>query len=418
MTKDEFTTWIATLPADRRAAATGFYSVIRRGADKKLVAVPYNVEYAGLLTRASALLSDAADLTTNVSLRKVLKLRAEAFRSNDYYASEVAWMDLDSPIEPTIGPYEVYMDELFNYKAAFEAFITIRDEEETQKLAKFSGFLQDVENNLPIDAKYRNPKLGALSPIRVVDEVSTGGESRAGVQTAAYNLPNDERVTQEKGSKRVMLKNVQKAKFENILTPIAKAAVDEKQLPLVSFEPFFTEILAHELMHGLGPHTITVDGKETTVREQMKELSSALEEAKADISGLFLLQYLIDKGVVEKSTEQEVYVTYLAGIFRTLRFGTNDAHGKGMVLQMNFLTDEGAFYVNEGSGRFGVNFDKIKAGVTKLTQTIMTVQAEGRYDKARALFERYAVVRPAVQRILGSMKDISIDIEPQFDPVR
>jgi hypothetical protein len=414
MTKDQFDAWVAGLPVSQQDNAKGFYSILRRGADKKLICIPYNEEYKEPLTRASKLLAEAAELTTNESLKKFLKLRAEAFLSNDYYASDVAWMDLDSPIEPTIGPYEVYMDELYNYKAAFEAFITIRDDEESQKLVKFSSYLQEVENNLPIDPQYRNPKLGALSPIRVVDEIVTGGESRGGVQTAAYNLPNDERVTKEKGSKRVMLKNVQRAKFEKILTPIAKVAVDEKQLPLVSFEPFFTEILAHELMHGLGPHTITVDGKETTVREQMKELGSALEEAKADISGLFLLQYLIDKGVVEKSVEQQVYATYLAGIFRTLRFGTNDAHGKGMVLQVNFLTDEGAFYVNEGTGTFGVNFEKIKGGVRNLTHTIMTVQAEGRYEKAKALFDKYAIVRPAVKRILSSMNDIPVDIEPHF----
>ena len=205
-------------------------------------------------------------------------------------------MDLDSPIDVTIGPYEVYMDDLFNYKAAFEAFITLRNDEETAKLAKFSGLLQDIENNLPIDPKYRNPKLGAMAPIRVVDEVMTGGESRAGVQTAAFNLPNDERVTAEKGSKRVMLKNVQEAKFSKILTPIAAIVLDPSQKDSIAFEPFFTHILAHELMHGLGPHSITVDGKKTTVRQAMKELSSAFEEAKADISALWALQYLMDKG--------------------------------------------------------------------------------------------------------------------------
>ncbi len=414
MTKEEFNTWTDGLDDKQKQLATGFFSVIRRGADKKLTCIPYNEEYKDLLTQASKLLAEAADLATDPTLKNFLKLRSEAFLSNDYYASDVAWMDLDSPIEPTIGPYEVYMDELFNYKAAFEAFITIRDEDETKKLAKYSSYLQEVENNLPINPQYRNPKLGALSPIRVVDEVVTGGESRAGVQTAAYNLPNDERVTREKGSKRVMLKNVQEAKFEKILLPIAKVAVDEKLLPHIAFETFFTEILAHELMHGLGPHTITVGGKETTVREQMKDLSSAIEEAKADISGLFLLQYLIDKGAIERSVEQQLYATYLAGIFRTLRFGTNDAHGKGMVLQVNFLTDEGAFYVDEATGRFGVNYDKIKSGVRHLTSTIMTIQAEGSYDRANELFKKYAAVRPAVKNVLDKMSDIPVDIEPHF----
>ncbi len=227
------------------------------------------------------------------------------------------------------------------------------------------------------------------APIRVVDEVLVGGEARAGVQTAAYNLPNDERVTSEKGSKRVMLRNVQEAKFQKVLVPISHVALDASQQSFVSFEPFFTHILAHELMHGLGPHTILVNGKQTTVRQQMKEVGSALEEAKADISGLFALQYLIDKGVVPKSIEQPMYVTYLAGTFRSVRFGVNDAHGQGMALQFNYLADLGAFEYNASTGTFKVNFSKIKDATQKLTGTIMAIQAEGDYEKAKALLEQY-----------------------------
>ncbi|MBI5474259.1 MAG: hypothetical protein HY961_18135, partial [Ignavibacteriae bacterium] len=340
--------------------------------------------------------------------------RADAFLSNDYYESDVAWMDLDSPIEPTIGPYEVYMDELFNYKAAFEAFITLRNDEETKKLAKFSDQLQEIENNLPIEKKYRNPKLGALAPIRVVDEVVVGGEATKGVQTAAFNLPNDERVTREKGSKRVMLKNVQEAKFRNILVPISKVAIAPAEQNQIAFEPFFTHILAHELMHGLGPHTITVGGKQTTVRQAMRELSSAFEEAKADISGLWALQYLIDKGVVEKAFERQMYVTFLASAFRSVRFGLNEAHGKGIALQFNYLTDEGAFVFDAQKGTFGVNFEKIKPAVTKLTAEIMTIQALGSYERAKAMLDTYGVVRPEMQAVLDKLSAIPVDIAPAF----
>ena len=414
MTKEEFAAWLETLPEAEKQNATGFFHTIRRTADRKLTLIPYNEEYKEFLEPAAKLLRDAAALTTNASLKSFLTKRADAFFSNDYYASDVAWMDLDSPIEPTIGPYEVYMDELFNYKAAFEAFITIRNDEETKKLASFSRQLQDIENNLPINPKYRNPKLGASAPIRVVDEVLVGGEARAGVQTAAFNLPNDERVTREKGSKRVMLRNVQEAKFQKVLAPIAGIALDAVQRGKISFEPFFTHILAHELMHGLGPHTVTVDGKQTTVRQQMKELGSALEEAKADISGLFALQYLIDKGVVAKSTEEPMYVMYLAGAFRSVRFGINEAHGKGMALQFNYLFDAGAFEYDAASATFKVNLAKMKEASQRLTGDIMTIQAEGSYEQAKALLEKYVVIRPEMKTVLDKLTDIPTDIAPSF----
>jgi hypothetical protein len=414
MTKEEFTAWLEKLPDAEKQKATGFFHTVRRDGNRNLALIPFNEEYKELLEPAAKLLHEAAALTTNASLKNFLAKRADAFISNDYYSSDVAWMDLDSPIEPTIGPYEVYMDDLFNYKAAFEAFITLRNDEETNKLAGFSRNLQDIENNLPISPKYRNPKLGASAPIRVVDEVLVGGEARAGVQTAAFNLPNDERVTREKGSKRVMLRNVQEAKFQNVLVPIARVALDASQQSQISFEPFFTHILAHELMHGLGPHTLTVNGKQTTVRQQMKELGSALEEAKADISGLFALQYLIDKGVVAKSTEEPMYVTYLAGAFRSVRFGINEAHGKGMALQFNYLLDAGALEYNASTATFNVNVAKMKDATQRLTGDIMTIQAEGSYDKAKALLEKYVVIRPEMKAVLDKLVDIPTDIAPTF----
>jgi hypothetical protein len=414
MKKEEFEKWVSTLTDVEKSKATGFFYTIHTEEDGKFKTVPYNEEYKDLLATAAKLLKEAAELTDNPTLKNFLTKRADAFLSNDYYESDVAWMDLDSPIEPTIGPYEVYMDELFNYKAAFEAFITLRNDVETKKLAKFSSYLQEIENNLPIDPKYRNPKLGESSPIRVVDLVVTGGECRAGVQTAAFNLPNDEKVTAEKGSKRVMLKNVQEAKFEKVLIPISKVAMDKEQQKLLSFEPFFTHILAHELMHGLGPQNITIDGKLTTVRQCLKELNSSFEEAKADISGLFLLQHLIDKGEIKKSFEKEMYATYLAGAFRSIRFGIREAHGKGMAMQFNYLLDEGAFKYDEKTNRFSVDFEKIKDGVKKLTGDIMTIQAEGSYDKAKAMLDKYAVMNSSMQKVLDKLGAIPVDIAPHY----
>jgi hypothetical protein len=414
ITKEEFNAWLSTLSTEEKDRATGYFHVIRRDAGGKLKTVSYSEEYREYLEPAAKLLREASQLTNNSTLRDFLVKRADAFESNDYYRSDVAWMDLDAPIDVTIGPYETYADELFGYKATYEAYVTIRDEAETAKLARFSTYLQELEDHLPMEARYRNPKLGAASPIRVVNEVYSSGEGNCGVQTAAFNLPNDERVVNEKGSKRTMLKNVQDAKFHKTLVPISRVVLDPSQLECLSFQAFFTHILTHELMHGLGPHHITVHGQATTVRLQLKELYSAIEEAKADITGLWALQYLIDKGVVDRKMEQGLYVTYLASVFRSVRFGINEAHGRGMAVQFNYLTDEGAFHCDEQTGKFRVDASKVKDAVRQLTTEILTIEAEGSFEKAKAILERYAVIRPAMKRALDRLREVPVDIEPIF----
>jgi hypothetical protein len=412
-TKEEVEAWMKSLPAAEQTAARGFFTTIRRRPDGALTSVPYSLEYQGELARAAELLREAAGLTQQPTLKNFLTRRAAALISNDYYDSDVAWMELDASIEPTIGPYEVYEDEWFNAKAAFEAFITVRDDAETAKLARFGGELQDIENHLPIDPALRNPKLGALAPIRVVNVVFTSGDANRGVQTAAFNLPNDERVVQEKGSKRVMLKNVQEAKFEKALRPIARIALPAADGKDVAFDAFFTHILMHELMHGLGPHNITVAGRATTVRGELKETYSALEEAKADISGLWALQYLVEKGTLPPDLARTMYTTFLASCFRSIRFGLNEAHGKGVAVQLNTLLDAGAFKVNP-DGTFTVVPARIKAAVAALTREIMTVQAAGDYAAAKDMLAKRAVVRPEVQRVLDRLQGVPVDIEPQF----
>jgi hypothetical protein len=375
--------------------------------------IPYSIEYQGELALAADLLRQAADLTSNATLKKFLTTRADAFLSNDYYASDVAWMELDSAIEPTIGPYEVYEDEWFNFKAAFEAFITVRDEAETKKLQAFSDHLQELEDNLPIDPKYRNPKLGALAPIRVVNEIFAAGDGNRGVQTAAYNLPNDERVVREKGTKRVMLKNVQDAKFRMVLLPISKVALPAADQAKVSFDAFFTHILMHELMHGLGPHGITVNGRSTTVRQELKETYSTIEEAKADVSGLWALRYLADHKQLDPAVARSMYTTFLASAFRSIRFGVNEAHGRGIAIQLNSFLDAGAFKARP-DGTFTVDAAKIGDAVTALTRELMTLQAEGDSAKAKDLIDRLGVVRPEIQKVLDRLADVPVDIEPKF----
>jgi hypothetical protein len=411
--KAEVEKWLAALSEKDRAAATGFFTTIRRAPGGTFAAVPYSLEYQGDLGAMARLLREAAAATQQPTLKRFLELRADAFLTNDYYASDVAWMDLDGSIEPTIGPYEVYEDEWFNYKAAFESFVTLTDAGETAKLARFSKELQSLEDRLPIDPKFRRKQLGGYSPIRVVNVVFAAGDGNRGVQTAAFNLPNDERVVAEKGSKRVMLKNFQQAKFDRVLVPIAKHALAPADQPLVAFEPFFTHILMHELMHGLGPQTITVNGRSTTVRQELRELNGTLEEAKADVSGLWALQQLIDRGVLAKADERAMYVTFLASSFRTLRFGLTEAHAKGMALQVNYLLDAGAFRVLP-DGRFAVDFGRAKRAVARLTGEIMTLQATGDYAKAKAWMAKMIVVRPEVQRVLDGLDDAPVDIRPRF----
>jgi hypothetical protein len=412
-TKADVEAWFKTLGAAERTRATGFFSTIRRGPDGKFIAVPYSLEYQGEIAHVADLLREAAALTTQPTLKRYLEKRAASLLSNDYYESDVAWMELDASIEPTIGPYEVYEDEWFNYKAAFESFITLRDDVETEKLMRFGSELQEIENNLPIDPKYRNPKLGALAPIRVVNTVFSSGDGNRGVQTAAFNLPNDERVISEKGSKRVMLKNNQEAKFKMVLQPIAQVALAADDRQHVSFDAFFTHILMHELMHGLGPHNINVGGRATTVRQEFKDTYSTIEEAKADISGLFALQYLVDHQKLDKSLDQTMYVTYLASMFRSIRFGITEAHGRGVAIQLNYFLDNGGVTVAQ-DGTFAVNPERIKQNVIDLTRDLMTMQANGDYAAAKQMMEKLAVVRPPTQAVLDKLKGVPVDIEPRF----
>jgi hypothetical protein len=420
MTKADFEKWAAALPPENQEQVKGFFTVIhQRRAYISLM--PYHLEYGADLAKCAALLREAAALTDNASLKRFLTSRADAFLSNDYYASDVAWMDLDAPLDITIGPYETYTDELFGYKAAYEAYINVRDDAESAKLAAFGHALQTVENNLPEDAQYRNPKLGASAPIRVVNQIIASGDGAHGITTAAYNLPNDERVVQQKGSKRVMLKNVQQAKFRTVLIPIATRMIIERERADVSFEQFFTHILAHELMHGLGPHQITVNGQPSNPRQQLKELYSAIEEAKADATGLWALQYMMDHakelsltGVLRTgpAAERQLYTTFLASSFRSLRFGSGDAHGKGMAMQFNYIVDRGGF-VQQPGGTFAVDFMKIKQAVSDLTHDLLTVEATGDYAGAQKMLA-LAVIRPDVARQLTKLANVPVDIEPVF----
>ena len=422
-TKASLDTWMNGLSADDKQQAQWFFTTIRAGKDGKYQTVKYSDEYKVELKQLARLLDEAAAATDNASLKKFLTLRAKAFLDNDYLPSDFAWMDLDSPVDITIGPYETYNDELFGYKAAFEAYVNIRDQAETQKLNFFAKHMQELEDNLPLDARYRNPKVGALAPMVVVNQVYGAGDGNMAVQTAAYNLPNDERIISARGSKRVMLKNVQEAKFKATLTPISTLVLTPEAQQDVDFNSFFTHILAHEIMHGLGPHATVVDGKPSTPRQDLKEAYSTIEEAKADITGLFALRYMMDKGQLNDTlgqgevAERKLYNTFLASGFRTLHFGLTDSHARGMAIQINYILDKGGF-VSLGDGRFGVDFGKIKQAVIDLDREFLTIEATGDYARAQALMSKYVVIRPEVQVALDKMKAVPNDIRPEFVTAR
>jgi len=415
LTRDEFEQWVSSLTPEEAQRARGFYSVIRRDPSGRLATVAYSIEYRDGLESAVSLLRDAARLTGSASLGQFLVKRAEAFRTNDFFESDLAWMDIDAPLDITIGPYETYNDELFGYKAGFEAYICLKDEGESARLRNVALHLQRVEDNLPIEPRFRNPKLAASTPISVVNEVLAAGDGCHGVQTAAFNLPNDERVILQKGSKKVMLKNVQEAKFAAILVPIAAMVLAPEARRHLSFEWFFTHILAHEISHGIGPQEVVLDGRVTAVRRELKELYSPLEEVKADITGLFMLQFFFDHGILPGGApaETQLYTTFLASGFRTLRFGVHEAHARGMAVQLNYLMQQGGF-VARTDGYFEVNPDKIKQGVRGLTGEVLTLEATGDYHGAHRMLTQLGSLTPSLRRALDRLTGVPVDIEPRF----
>ncbi len=411
MSREELESWIAHHP-DQKEALTSLYTVVERQGSG-FEAVPYSKAYRQWLAPASHLLIEAAKATDNASLKDFLAKRAQAFLSDDYFASEVAWMDLDAPVEITIGPYETYEDGLFGYKAAFEAYLTVNLPQESAKLARYKSELPWLERNLPIDDRFKNLSRGTDSPIRVVDLALAAGDARAGIPAVAYNLPNDERVRDAKGSKKVLMRNVMRAKFEKILQPIAQRVLASEELPRVSFDAFLEEVLHHELSHGLGPGTITKDGQKTEVRKELKELFSPLEEAKADVMGVYNLLALMDKGVVAKSLQAELEPTYVAGLFRAARFGVHEAHGKGVVTQFNYLLAQGALKVDP-DGRFRAVPEKFPGAIRSLLGEMLLLQAHGDYAGTQKFLDRWGKPGPELEKALARLEDVPVDIRARY----
>lgn len=415
MTKDEFQAHISENP-DMKETLENTYTVVKRK-DDSLIAVPYNEEYREELEPAARYLREAAQITSNPSLKKYLNQRADDLLSNDYYQSDCDWIDLeDNLVEIVIGPFEVYEDALNGLKAAYEAFVYINDFEEMKKIEGYLNFLDEMQRKLPVEQKYKDQEVAGLkSPLNVAIEIFTAGDTKAGVQTLAFVLPNDERVREEKGTKKVFLKNMMEAKFNKILVPISQNVLSEDDARNVSFWAYFNEVVLHEICHVLGVNYVTLpDGTKTTVNKALKEYYSAIEEAKATVVGLCNIPLLMEQGWIPKEKEQEVYTTYLAGMFRSMRFGLHEAHGMGTLLQYNFIRDKGGFVYDEASGQFHVDMEKIRGCIVELAQTLLILEGDGNYENVALFLETYGYPDAITENVVAKLTDIPVDIAPVF----
>ena len=413
LTKEEFDAYLAAHPADAEAL-TAPYTIVRKSA-AGLAAIPYSVAYREHLEPAARLMEQAAAITTNASLKRFLTLRAQSFRTDDYFESEMAWMDLkDTPIEFVIGPYETYTDALYGRKTAFEAYVTLRNPTESAALDVYKGQLRAMEANLPVEERYKNFKRGFESPISVVDQLQGGGDSMHGIPAIAFNLPNDERVREAKGAKKVILRNVLFAKYERVLAPMAELVLVPEQAAQVNRRYMYMETLFHELSHSLGPGSITVDGRETTVDKELKDLGSGFEEAKADVMGAYNVMFMMDKGVLPKAEKPQIRAAYVAGLFRAMRFGATEAHGQGAAMQYRYLRDKGGIAWDEGAHRFRIVPDKLDAGIRDLVADIVRLQATGDYEGTKAFYAKWGVIDAEGERVIATLQHIPTDIRPIY----
>lgn len=391
----------------------GLYSVVKRDDTGKLFTQPYSKAYSDELTKAANLLKEASALANNEEFKQYLLLRAEALLTDDYLASDMAWMDMKTnPVELVIGPIESYEDQLFGYRAAFEAYVLVKDLKWSEKLAKYAAFLPELQQGLPVESAYKAEMPGSDADLNAYDVIYYAGHSNAGSKTIAINLPNDERVQLEKGTRRLQLKNAMRAKFDNILVPIADTLIVPEQREHITFDAFFANTMFHEVAHGLGIKN-TLDGS-NTVRGALKEHASALEEGKADILGLYMVQSLLEKGEITEGTLKDYYVTFMAGIFRSVRFGASSAHGKANMIRFNFFAEQGAFEKTE-AGLYSVNMEKMGTAIKALSALILTLQGDGDYDGVAELVANMGVIKPALAADLARLEAANIPVDIHFN---
>jgi hypothetical protein len=390
----------------------GLYSFVRRDAEGNLITVPYHVEYREELAAAADLLRQAAKLSKSPDFATYLKLRAAALISDEFQLSDSYWMDVkDNEIDVVIGPIETYLDRLFGYRAAYEAYVLVKDLEWSERLGRFADFLPVLQEGLPVPDAYKQESPGTNADLNAYDVVYYAGHSNAGSKTIAINLPNDEQVQLQKGSRRLQLKNAMEAKYTQILEPIADVLIDESQRGHISFDAFFANTMFHEVAHGLGIKN-TLDGG--TVQHALQEYASSMEEGKADILGLYMITELHKAGELGDVDLRDYYVTFMTGIFRSVRFGAASAHGKANMLRFNFFLDEGAFVRDTATGRYSVDFERMESAIENLSRLILTLQGDGDYEGAKALTEGKGIITPALQADLDRLTEASIPVDITF----
>ncbi|KJZ03139.1 dipeptidyl-peptidase 3 family protein [Pseudoalteromonas piscicida] len=391
---------------------TGLYSIIRRDESGKLYSTSYSSAYRAELDKAAELLRQASKLAQDKEFANYLNLRADALVNNSYQASDFAWMDMkNNPIDVVIGPIETYEDQLFGYRAAFESYVLVKDLAWSERLAKFAAFLPELQTGLPVDDKYKQEVPGSDADLNAYDVIYYAGHSNAGSKTIAINLPNDEEVQLQKGTRRLQLKNAMRAKFDKILVPIADQLIVPEQRKHITFDAFFANTMFHEVAHGLGiKNTITGKG---TVRQSLQEHASALEEGKADILGLYMVEQLLKKGEITEGTLEDYYITFMAGIFRSVRFGASSAHGKANMIRFNFFKEEGAFSKNT-DGLYQVNMEKMGAAMEKLSNLILTLQGDGDYQKVDQLIATHGDIKAELQKDLDKLSKANIPVDVTF----
>ena len=407
MTKAEFDAW-------DNDAKRGLYSFVRRVAGGELTLVPYHVEFADELARAAELLRNAAELAEHKGFAGYLRLRADALTTGEFYASDLAWMDVrGNPIELVIGPIETYEDRLYGYRTAYESYVLVKDMAWSEQLARFAGFLPELQRGLPVPAVYKAEEPGTDSDLNAYDVIYYAGHSNAGSKTIAINLPNDERVQLAKGTRRLQLKNAMQAKFERILEPIAGVLIDESQREFVTFDAFFANTMFHEVAHGLGiKNTVNGNG---TVREALKDVASSMEEGKADVLGLYMIDSLHRAGELGDVDLRDYYVTFMASIFRSIRFGASSAHGKANMVRFNFFAERGAFVRDAERGTYRVDFERMEEAMAALSERILTLQGDGDYTGAARLTEEEGVIGEQLQADLDRLTNASIPVDIIFE---
>jgi Peptidase family M49 len=410
ITRQEIEAYVAKHP-EKKAQIYSPYTVVKRqGAE--LIGVPYHIEYKPWLTGAANALREAAALSPDKAFASFLRLRAEALLTDDYYKSDIAWLELDNPkFDIIFAPYETYLDDLLGVKTSYGSAVMIRNQEESAALDTFKKYVPDIQDALPLDPEDRPSMQGKSTPMEVMDTPARGGDLRHGYQAVADNLPNDPRIHQEKGTKKIFFKNFMDARVNFVVLPISKLLMKEDQAAMASMEGYLAVVLMHEICHGLGPAYARTSAGKADIRESIGPTYAGLEEAKADIVGLFALNWLMDKGVVQKERANDFYASHVAGIFRTVRFGVAEAHGRAEMMEFNYLAEQGAI-TREASGKYAIDFTKMPQAITSLAKELLEIEATGDRNRAEQWFKKYDSMPAELKSALANVKDVPVDVDP------